>query len=50
MRKQVRVSHRELLVYIKQIGILPADQLRDDDISQIITALLNDLKLEVTEG
>jgi len=32
-RKQGRVSHRELLIFIKQIGIMPADQLRDEDIN-----------------
>lgn len=35
-KKNGRVSHKELMVYIKQVGILPSDQLRDEDINQII--------------
>ena len=32
-RKHGRVTYKELVVFIKQIGILPGDQLRDEDIS-----------------
>lgn len=49
-KKNGRVSHKELMVFIKQIGILPSDSLRDDDINQVIQALVNDLRLEVTDG
>lgn len=31
-RKQGQVSKKELLVYIKQLGVLPGEKIRDDDI------------------
>lgn len=50
VKKHTRVSHKELLVFIKQIGIMASDQLRDDDINQVIAAMVNDLKIEVVDG
>ena len=32
-KKHGRVGHKELMIFIKQVGILPSDQLRDEDIN-----------------
>ena len=41
-RQQGRISHREILIYIKQLGELNTDQLRDEDINQIIQSMVFD--------
>ena len=33
VRKMGQATRKELLVYIKQLGVLPGDKLLDDDIS-----------------
>ena len=45
-RQQGRISHRELLIHIKQLGELNTDQLRDEDINQIIQSMVFDQRLE----
>ena len=44
-RRQGNVSHLELIVFIKQLGIM-TDQLRDEDIEQVIQAMVFDERLE----
>lgn len=41
-RKQGQVSKKELLVFIKQLGVLPGDKIRDDDIDQVLTVMVLD--------
>lgn len=41
-RKQGQVSKKELLVYIKQLGVLPGEKIRDDDIEQVLQVMLLD--------
>jgi hypothetical protein len=31
-KKQGSVSHRELLVFMRQLGVLPTERVRDDDL------------------
>lgn len=45
-KKQGLVSKKELLIYIKQQGILTSDQIRDDDLQQIIEVMALDQKIE----
>ena len=45
-RRQGRVSHRELIVFIKQLGQLSVNELRDEYIDQIIEYMVFDLRLE----
>ena len=40
------ISHRDLLIFIKQMGVLPPDMVRDEDIEQVLTSMVLDLKLE----
>jgi hypothetical protein len=35
-RKQGQASKKELIVYIKQLGVLPGDKIRDEDIDQVL--------------
>jgi len=41
-KKMGSVSHRELLIYIKQLGVLPVERVRDDDLDQIIQVMILD--------
>ena len=36
LKKKGSLSHRELLVYMRQLGVLPTERVRDDDLDQII--------------
>lgn len=41
-RREGLVSRRELYVYIKQLGLLGNEQLRDEDLDQILTVMTLD--------
>jgi len=45
VRQRGVVTHRDLLVQMKQSG-LPADLVREEDIEQIITSMVLDMRLE----
>ena len=47
VRKRSAVTRTELLVQLKQSG-LPRDMLREEDIEQIITSMVLDMRLELT--
>ena len=47
VRKRGAVTRTELLVQLKQSG-LPRDMLREEDIEQIITSMVLDMRLELT--
>ena len=44
------ISHRDLLIFIKQMGVLPPDMVRDEDIEQVLTSMLLDFKLETVSS
>ena len=51
IKKQGTASLKELIVYVKQIGIMPVGrEFRNEDIEQIIQVMAFDLRIEVHSG